>query len=160
WLWSLNSQQAALVLQFSVGFQPLPPAWPATQVFDAEVGWYDSAWPQRIAIKSQTPLQVASTITTGYEHIEQALQHQAQALAHNPFLGIFPMLLQQLVPHDDNGQLWLIDSQQHALPLQVAGSVWPLLALSAGHPISIFGEWDGYVFTGLSAWTSQEVISL
>ena len=161
WLWHSQKQQAALVLQFAAGFQPLAPAWPNKHRFSAEVAWYPSAWPQRIAIKSQTPLQVLDdTPNCGYANIEQALQHQAQALAANPFLGIFPMLLQQLVPHDDNGQLWLIDSQQHALPLQVAGSVWPLLALSAGHPISIFGEWDGYVFTGLSAWTSQEVISL
>jgi uncharacterized Zn finger protein len=69
WLWSLNTQQAALVLQFSAGFQPLPPAWPATQVFDAEVGWYDSAWPQRIAIKSQTPLSRLQTMPNiGFDH--------------------------------------------------------------------------------------------
>ena len=102
----------------------------------------------------------AKFLFTGFSHIEQALEHQAQALAHNPFLAIFPMLLQQVVPHYDNGQLWLIDKQQQALPLQVLNKTWPLLALSAGHPICVFGEWDGYVLTGLSAWTENEVISL
>lgn len=160
WLWHNQQNKAALVLQFAAGFQPLAPAWPNRHLFSAEVAWYPSAWPQRIAIKSQTPLQLASTITTGFADIEQALQHQAQALAANPFLAIFPMLLQDVVPHDDNGQLWLIDSQQQALPLQLSSNIWPLLALSAGHPICVFGEWDGYVLTGLSAWTEQEVISL
>ncbi|MFO1391854.1 MAG: SWIM zinc finger family protein [Agitococcus sp.] len=160
WLWHKQQNKAALVLQFAAGFQPLAPAWPNKHLFSAEVAWYPSAWPQRIVIKSQTPLQLASTTTTGFSHIEQALEHQAQALAHNPFLAIFPMLLQQVVPHYDNGQLWLIDQQQQALPFQVLNKTWPLLALSAGHPICVFGEWDGYVLTGLSAWTENEVISL
>ncbi len=161
WLWSLNSQQAALVLQFSVGFQPLPPAWPATQVFDAEVGWYDSAWPQRIAIKSQTPLSRLQTLPNiGFDSIEVALQAQAQALAANPFLAIFAMLLKNVVPQQHNGQWFVIDTQHSALPLYIQGDVWPLLALSGGHPISVFGEWDGYILTILSAWHQNEVISL
>jgi hypothetical protein len=161
WLWSLNSQQAALVLQFSVGFQPLPPAWPATQVFDAEVGWYSSAWPQRIAIKSQTPLSRLQTLPNiGFDSIEVALQAQAQALAANPFLAIFAMLLKNVVPQQHNGQWFVIDTQHSALPLYIQGDVWPLLALSGGHPISVFGEWDGYILTILSAWHQNEVISL
>ena len=161
WLWPLNSQQAALVLQFSVGFQPLPPAWPATQVFDAEVGWYDSAWPQRIAIKSQTPLSRLQTMPNiGFDTIETALQQQAQALAANPFLAIFAMLLKNVVPQQHNGQWFVIDTQHSALPLYIQGDVWPLLALSGGHPITVFGEWDGYVLTLLSAWHQNEVISL
>ncbi|MCB1660146.1 MAG: hypothetical protein KDI39_18140, partial [Pseudomonadales bacterium] len=160
WLWHSQKQQAALVLQFAAGFQPLAPAWPNKHRFSAEVAWYPSAWPQRIAIKSQTPVQLATHISSAYSTIEQALLHQAQALAANPFLAIFPMLLQDVVVHDEHGQLWLIDAQQQALPLQLAGTIWPLLALSTGHPITVFAEWDGYVLTGLSAWTEQEVISL
>lgn len=161
WLWGINNQQAALVLQFAVGYQPLPPAWPATQVFSAEVAWYDSATPQRIAIKSQTPLQRMNSLPSmGFESIETALQQQAQALAANPFLAIFPMLLQQVVPQRVNNQWFIIDTQHHALPINVQGDMWPLLALSGGHPISLFGEWDGYVLSALSAWTSNEAINL
>ena len=161
WLWSLNTQQAALVLQFSAGFQPLPPAWPATQVFDAEVGWYDSAWPQRIAIKSQTPLSRLQTMPNiGFATIAQALQQQAQALAVNPFLAIFPMLLKNVVPQQHDGQWFIVDSQHNALPFLIQGDVWPLLALSGGYPIDVFGEWDGSVLSLLSAWHQHEVISL
>ncbi len=160
WLWHTQQNQAALVLQFAAGFQPLAPAWPNKHCFSAEVAWYPSAWPQRIAIKSQTPVQLATHISSAYSTIEQALQHQAQALSANPFLAIFPMLLQDVVVHYEHGQLWLIDAQQQALPLQLTGNIWPLLALSTGHPITVFAEWDGYVLTGLSAWTEQEVISL
>lgn len=161
WLWHTQRNQAALVLQFAAGFQPLPTAWPNKYQFSGEAAWYPSAWPQRVMFKNQTPLQLATTINTGYTHIEQALQHQAQALATNPFLAIFPMLLQQVVPYDDNnGQLWLIDTQQHAIPLQLHHDKWPLFALSAGHPICVFGEWDGDALTGLSAWTEHETVNL
>lgn len=160
WLWHTQQSQAALVLQFAAGFQPLAPAWPNKHRFSAEVAWYPSAWPQRIAIKSQTPVQFATYISSAYSTIAQALQHQAQALSANPFLAIFPMLLQDVVVHYEHGQLWLIDGQQQALPLQLTGNIWPLLALSTGHPITVFAEWDGYVLTGLSAWTENEVISL
>jgi hypothetical protein len=161
WLWSLITQQAALVLQFAAGFQPLPPAWPATQVFDAEVGWYDSAWPQRIAIKSQTPLSRLQTMPNiGFATIAQALQQQAQALAVNPFLAIFPMLLKNVVPQQHDGQWFIVDSQHNALPFLIQGDVWPLLALSGGYPIDVFGEWDGSVLSLLSAWHQHEVISL
>lgn len=161
WLWSLNTQQAALVLQFAAGFQPLPPAWPVTQVFDAEVGWYDSAWPQRIAIKSQTPLSRLQTMPNiGFATIAQALQQQAQALAVNPFLAIFPMLLKNVVPQQHDGQWFIVDSQHNALPFLIQGDVWPLLALSGGYPIDVFGEWDGSVLSLLSAWHQHEVISL
>jgi hypothetical protein len=70
------------------------------------------------------------------------------------------MLLKNVVPQQHNGQWFVIDTQHSALPLYIQGDVWPLLALSGGHPITVFGEWDGYVLTLLSAWHQNEVISL
>lgn len=161
WLWSLEQQQAALVLQFAAGFQPLAPAWPTGHTFNAEVAWYDSAWPQRIAIKSQTPLAYVQPLPElGFESIEHALQQQAQALAVNPFLTIFPMLLKNVVPQQDNQQWYVTDQHHHGLAIQLQGEMWPVLALSGGHPITVFGEWDGYILTVLSAWHQDEVISL
>jgi hypothetical protein len=60
--------------------------------------------------------------------------------------------------HD--GQWFIVDSQHNALPFLIQGDVWPLLALSGGYPIDVFGEWDGSVLSLLSAWHQHEVISL
>ncbi|PTQ91301.1 SWIM zinc finger family protein [Agitococcus lubricus] len=161
WLWGLTQQRPALVLQFAAGFMPLVPALPTMAEFRSEFAWYGSAWPQRIALQSpqaieRQPLRHA----LGFNTLEEALHQQAQALAANPFLSIFPMLLHQVVPYQQQGQWYIVDSTGHALPLQAPRDKWQLLALSGGHPICVFGEWDANVLTLLSAWSGQEFIEL
>ena len=90
----------------------------------------------------------------------KALQQQAEALAQNPFLSLLPWLLNDVVPQHEHGQWWLRDSQNQAIPFIVQGEIWPLLALSGGNPVTVFGEWDGQQLSALSAWQGQEVLAL
>src|SRR5439155_9275394 len=69
------------------------------------------------------------------------------ALALDPWVERFPMLLQNVVPErQDTG--WAIrDEAGHVLPVRPEfDKNWGLLALSGGHPVATFGEWDGQTF--------------
>jgi hypothetical protein len=68
--------------------------------------------------------------------------------------------LNDVVPQHEHGQWWLRDPQNQAIPIAIQGEIWPLLALSGGHPVTVFGEWDGQQLTILSAWQGQEVLAL
>lgn len=161
WLWAVHQPQAALVLTFTAGFQPLPPPLPLARQFDGALCWYPGAWRQRALIKEQgMPENLPLPSNLGYPSLAQALAHQAEALALNPFLAIFPMLLDNVIPQYHDGRWWLCDHRQQAVPLQIQGESWPLLALSGGHPLTMFGEWDGQRLTGLCAWQDDEIISL
>ncbi len=161
WLWSINSNKAALSLVFAAGFQNLPPAYSVGVMGSATVAWYPSAWPQRIIIKEQSVFQrVAQLPTIGFATISEALQQQAEALAQNPFLALLPWLLNDVTPQQHHNQWFLRDTQGQAIPIVIQGEIWPLLALSGGHAVSVFGEWDGQQLTVLSAWQGQEVLAL
>ena len=47
-----------------------------------------------------------------------------------------------------------------ALPLSPEGPVLPLLALSGGHPVDLFAEWDGFTVTPLSALIDGTLVAL
>jgi len=161
WLWGMTSNQPALSLVFAAGFQNLPPAYSLGVMGNAMVGWYPSAWPQRIIIKEQSAFKrVEQLPIVGFATIAEALQQQADALAQNPFIASLPWLLNDVVPQHEHGQWWLRDPQNQAIPIAIQGDIWPLLALSGGHPVTVFGEWDGQQLTVLSAWQGQEVLAL
>lgn len=161
WLWGVNSNQPALTLSFSAGFQPLSPGLPMGVQFEGALCWYPGTCKQRALIKEQGLLQsLPLPEALGFDSLATALTQQAQALALNPLLGLFPMLLRQVTPQHDNGRWWLRDRHQHTVPLQILSDHWQLLALSGGHPVTIFGEWDGQRLTALSAWDGQEIINL
>lgn len=161
WLWGMKSQKPALSLVFAAGFQSLPPAYSLGVMGSAVVAWYPSAWPQRIIIKEQFVFKrVEQLPLIGFAIIAEASQQQAEALAQNPFMSLLPWLLNDVVPQYEHGQWWLRDHQNQAIPFVVQGEIWPLLALSGGNPVTIFGEWDGQQLSALSAWQGQEVLAL
>lgn len=161
WLWGMKSQKAALSLVFAAGFQNLPPAYSVGVMGCATVAWYPSAWPQRIIIKEQSVFKrVEQFPTVGFATIAEALQQQAEALAQNPFISLLPWLLNGVIPQHEHGQWWLRDHQHQAVPIAFQGEIWPLLALSGGHAVTVFGEWDGQQLNVLSAWQGQEVLAL
>jgi hypothetical protein len=53
------------------------------------------------------------------------------------------------------------DADGYVLPLRPGFEQgWRLLALSGGHPLAAFGEWDGDHFLPLSAWAEGRFVSL
>lgn len=159
WLQGQDTGKAALALNYAYGNQPLDTSLIPGTVIDAELGFFESAYPLRAIIKvrhaSPTPLWAMP----GEESIVTALSTYTKALACHPWIEQFPLSLQAIIPlrHHDG---WAVrNSAGYLLPITPRFEQgWQLLALSGGHPINVFGEWNGKDFLPLSALAEDKFI--
>lgn len=161
WLWGQESQRSALLLDFAHGNQPMDASLIAGTVLEAELVFHPSAYPLRALLKARhnapTPLQEIPA----YPTIGIALKAYAQAIICNPWLERFPMALQLVTPVCESNQWFVQDSEQRFLQLsdRFSGG-WQLLALSGGHPVTLFAEWEGEMLLPLSVWTENKFYML
>jgi len=67
-----------------------------------------------------------------------------------------------VVPARSAANTWYLrDSAARLLPCHPGFSQgWPLLALSGGQGLPVFGEWDGRQFRPLGAWVDGAFVAL
>jgi hypothetical protein len=120
-------------------------------VVEAELVFFPSAYPQRALLKE---LRAMTSEPPPFEMtIAQAIEAYAAAIARQPWLERFPFALQSVVPFHRNEQWGVRDAANYVLPIASSYSKgWELLAMSGGHPVHLFGEWDGEVLQPLSVW--------
>ncbi len=157
WLWGASTRQAALVLDFAFGNQPLDRSLVPGTLVDAEVVYFPGAVPQRALVKKRNAATVGLSALQGM-NIDRAIEGYAAALAHNPWLERFAVVLQDVVPRRD-GQIWRAqDANSKTLPILPGfGKAWEILALSGGNPVTLFGEWNGAYLLPLSVWVDRLV---
>jgi hypothetical protein len=155
WLLGLSGHQPALLLDFVYGNQSFEQSFLPGTCLEAEVGFYPSHYPLRALVKTRYETVSLSKNPPGYPTISEAIATYSQALVACPWLERFPLLLQAVVPVLEQ-ERWLVqDSQGTVLPLSArleSMHGWQLLALSGGHPLTLFGEWNGTELTLLSVW--------
>lgn len=158
WLYGLSNRTFALVLDFAHGTQPFDQTLLPGMGLEAEVIFYPSAYPLRALIKTRQDAARLTKAPPGSPSMAEAIATYGTALARCPWLEGFPLLLQAVTPHRD-GESWLLQDQQGAVlplsPRMEAMQGWRLLALSGGHPLSVFGEWDGSSFLPFSVWAED-----
>lgn len=159
WLWGITHQRPALILSFGYQNQPLDTSLrPGTQV-SAELVFYPGLYPLRALVKARQPGVDLIPPQGGAANIADAIAHYGTAMATNPWLVQFPLLLTTIIPHRTDQQWHIADTHGHQLPLQSGFDPWPLLALSGGHPVILFGEWNGHSLFPLSLWAGDRFIS-
>jgi hypothetical protein len=102
---------------------------------------------------------VPETINTsfgGHATVKAAFRAYAEALGKNVWLNEFPVSLEQvyLINLGDN---WILRDHEDSF-VEVSPAFpdnWKVLAHSGGHPINIFGEWDGQYFYPLVFWAEH-----
>ncbi len=153
WLLGEKSQKTALLLDFSYGHTGFDRHYNSGQAFEGELCFYPSNLPLRAILKVKGANKDFPFITTiGHTNIEHMLADYANALAHYPFLDRFPTLLNYALIIRKKEQWWVIDDKEQAIPFNnTFQKHWRLLAISGGHRISLFGEWDGKQFLPLGA---------
>ncbi|MGI8504367.1 MAG: SWIM zinc finger family protein [Hassallia sp.] len=164
WLWGEQSQQPALILNFAYGSQPLDTSLiPGTSI-DAELVFFESAYPLRSLIKIHHDAAEPVDKMPGYSSIRDMMQAYAKALARNPWIEQFPVALQAVIPvfNDDGSCRGVRDPDGYMLSTSGLNSqqAWQLLALSGGHVVGIFGEWNGDRFLPLSVYAENVFITL
>jgi hypothetical protein len=152
WLWGERSGRAALIIHFAHGQQPLDASFITGAVIEAELVFFTGAYPLRAIVKQRQGAPTKPERISGFAKIADAHEAFAGAMAANPWLEKFPAPLLSVTPLR-RGDAWFVrDSEDRALKLAPRFEFgWTMLALSGGHEIDVFGEWDGDHLWPLSA---------
>ncbi len=150
-----QSGRWATLLQFSAGAQMLPPPLLPGTWHQGTLHFYPSALPLRVAFGGDVRMAPApAAAAPAPTNLLAVLGDYARALSAQPFLELFPMRLEQVVPLlvDEPAPHFMLCAQDGAL-LPVDRHFrhgWHLHALAGGAPASMFGVWNGYSFTPLT----------
>jgi hypothetical protein len=158
WLRGRECGRPALVLSFAPPGQPLPGTLPAGHTVRGELAFYPGAVPLR-ALVAEAGEPARSGGPAG-DSVVAALASFADALAADPWLERWPVLLADVAPVVDGDGWALVDCQGAALPLAERVDPWPLLAVSAGAPITVAGEWSTAGLRPLTCWDGDRVVRL
>jgi hypothetical protein len=160
WLIGEKTRQAALVVNFAAGAQPLDVSLTPGTTFEGEVAFYPGARPERALVKSRADKTEPMGDFLGGS-VDQLYQARAEALASDPWLDRLPATLEG-VSLIRQGEKWLVrDGAKNTAPLtERFDRGWEALAVSGGRPFRLFGEWDGRFLTPLSAWIEKKFMGL
>jgi hypothetical protein len=141
WLRGERSGRFGQVLSFAMPGQALDATLVPGTSLEADLHFYPSAAPLRALVGTRhaepapAPASPVPGVTLG-----EALDAWAAALAADPWLRAWPVVLAAAVPVLD-GSGWWLAAGDRALPLRQPGdSGWTLLAVSGGHPIGLLAE--------------------
>jgi hypothetical protein len=160
WLWGRASKRPAQILNFALRGQPLDATLVPGLALRGELVYFPGSYPMRAVFKEKQAAQGCFE-PSGFDHLTHFLNEYAAALGKNPWLEEFPVVLEEVIPHCV-GQTWLLrDEQNRAIPLSTQFvSRWELLALSGGHPLVVFGLWDGLSLLPMSIWAGDRYVNL
>jgi hypothetical protein len=155
WLWG---PRPALLLDFAPPEAPLPPRpAPGTEI-SAALAFHPGAAPLRALLASE-PETIGYAAGFGGGTVEAALETTAHALAANPWLEEWPVALAEAVP-DAAGDEWTINADGSLRLGGAEAARWRLLAFSGGHPVTVFGLWNGTALAPLAAADGRRVVPL
>jgi hypothetical protein len=161
WLWGQERAQPALDLQYIYAGQARETSLVPGICTEAELVFYPGAFPLRAVIKARSGTPTLLDSLPGHASIRIALETVSAALAQNPWLEQFPISLRTAIPIQRNDGWSIYDHSGARLPVAPGFERgWSLLALSGGHPIGVFGEWDGQHLLPLSAWADGRFVRL
>lgn len=151
WLYGVKAQRWALLLQYAAGTQGFEQTLPVGAAFDGELCFYPGALPLRALVRQQSPLGTADSPLPAARGFAALLDDYAGALARQPFLESWPVVLADVVP--DIAARGLRDRSGALVPLHITfRHHLHLAALSGGHPMILVGEWDGESLLPLSSY--------
>jgi hypothetical protein len=167
WLRGLDTGRDALVLSFAAPGQALPvDLLPAMRV-DAELCFYPGAPQLRALVATRHGSTAGAAGPTGSgrpagEPVAAALDRVASALAGDPWLSSWPLLLAATVVPGDPWHL--VDAAGDALPFapgprQGAGAHWSMVAAGGGVPAVIAAEWQPAGVRPLTMFLDSEVVT-
>lgn len=152
WLFGTQSQQYALVLQFSVRGQGLAFSLSAGMQVQAELVFFPSARPLRAVIRQQqsTRAQAPYTAFSGWMEVAGSGAAVCEGL---PFDGDRPFIVEKLRPVQWNGQWWLCDGQNRLARIREGfRQLFTLLAISGGEPLDMAVLGREHAFEPLGVW--------
>ncbi len=132
WLIGRATFRPALLLDFAAGGKPFDQALPPGIVVDADLAFFPGATPLRALIKERHGEPAPLEQPTGGTNISAAFATFAAALAKNPWLELYPIVLNDVVLQETDGGWCARDTEGAIVPLSKRfGACWHWLALGA-----------------------------
>ncbi len=160
WLRGRTTGRAALVLSYAPVGQALDASLVTGTILDAELAFYPGSAPLRALVATRhdgVPVAPDSPVTLAVPPgttPERALEEVAAALAKDPWVDSWPVVLDAVTPAR-NGS-WLLAGPTGGLPLHPsAGTPWRLVAASGGHPLTVAAEWTPEGLHPLTTWDDR-----
>lgn len=157
WLYGVNSNRYALILQFLVRGQGGQQIILTPGMFvQAELIFYPSALPMRAIIKRQMAADAVQQYK-GFSNWQQVAEAETTAGSTLPFYSERPYIIEQVRPVLYEQQWWLQDSGNKMMRIkQDYQNIWKLLSLSGGQPlnIAVIGKEKNYEPIG--AWHQNQ----
>lgn len=156
WLHEQTTHTMALILNFQYGNQPFDLFMVPGTVFEGEIAFYPGSWPMRALVKKSVGNMEKALNVQGATTIEQALSSIAEAVALNPWITLFPMVLSNCIPQlkDDSLHLWDCKGRSIKINSKFKEN-WEMLALSGSKGITVVGEWEQQTLLPLSCWSND-----
>jgi hypothetical protein len=177
WLRGAGTGRAALVLSFAAPGQIFATAVPgaaahrrgteATDLalgteLDADLCFYPDQLRVLIARRHAPATPVTAVAAT--RPVAEAMREYARALAADPWLERWPMVLAGVTPSPAPLGRWCLvpgGGDATAVPLDpVAGAPWRLVAVAGGRPVTVAGEWSATGLRPLSVWARDRLVRL
>lgn len=157
WLRGLQSQRPALCLAFAPVNMPLKNQFIAGTQWEGDLVFHPGGFPLRAILKERQGETTPIKSFGGNASLADSLNEYTEALARQPWTSRFPISMIQTAPIRHLDRVYLRDQSGLGLPLRPRYSkAWELLALSGGHPMDLFCEFDGKTLAPLSACCQGE----
>jgi hypothetical protein len=160
WLHGTATDRPALVLAFAGPGQAFSADLVPGTTVDAELAYYPGCLPLRavVAASHRPPDPIHRVV--GATSVATALSRHAAALAAEPWLDRWPMLLADVTLTCHNDRWYVLDPTGDALPLRSSPEPpWRLVAVSGGHPVAMFGEWSPSGLRPVSTWSGTRLVA-
>jgi hypothetical protein len=166
WLTGRDTGRPAMLLTFAgSGYWQDPETArlrPGTELF-ADMHFYPGQPPLRALTGVSHEGPARGKCPEPADCIDALLAAWADGLAADPWLISWPALVTGTpVPsaHEAREPWYLVDRTGAAVPLAGRESLWTLLAVSGGQPVTIAGEWQGESLLPLTVWHRDEAVTL
>ncbi len=153
WLRGCTTGRLALVLSFAGPGLPLAGDFVLGSTIEADLCFYPGATPLRALVAGRGGL-LPDAVAPPADSVAAALDSWAAALAGDPWIDRWPLLLAGVVPT----QTHVVEPGGDALPL--IGEHWPLIAAAGGRPCRLLGEYGPAGLRPLTAWVDDRVVAL
>ena len=162
WLYGRASRRPALLLGYGGGGRAPQQALPVGVTLDAELAFYPGGRPLRAVLGEQRGAPAAGFVPGGGVDATGALAAYGEALAGDPWLDGWPVVLRDVVPVPPSGVCgWQVADASGEAALPVARGVpeaelWRLAAVSGGEPVTVFGECGHQGFVPHTVWSGND----
>lgn len=158
WLRGADGGRVAMLLAFGAMQQAPALALPVGAVYRAEMAFHSEALPLRAQMESGELDPTNTVAAPEGRTLAAAADEFAAALAADPWQEGWPVVIADAVP-DRDGEL--ADAEGRRVPLLCEETaLWRLLAVSGGHPVTVFGEYTDAGLEPLTVWSEGAAVAL